>query len=71
MYFEVYTISIIINYPKILTSLKLSCPVGLFGFKNFHGFAILAGLEDGNYCLSCVLFGQKKEVLDWIKKKLD
>ena len=33
----------------MLTSKKPSCPLGLFGLKSFHGFAILARWEDGTF----------------------
>ena len=35
-----------LNHLKILNSQKLSCLVGLFGLKSFHGFVSLAKLED-------------------------
>ena len=44
------------NHLKILNSQKLSCLVGLFGLKSFHGFVSLAQLEDVTDCLSSVLF---------------
>ena len=40
---------------KILNSQKLSCLVGLFGLKSFHGFISLAQLEDVTDCLFSVL----------------
>ena len=45
-----------LSHLKILNSQKLSCLVGLFGLKSFHGFASLAKLEDVTDCLSSVLF---------------
>ena len=43
-------------YLKILNFQKLSCLVGLFGVKSFHGFVSLAQLEDATDCLSSILF---------------
>ena len=45
-----------LNHLKILNSQKLSCLVGLFGLKSFHGFVSLAKLEDVTDSLSSVLF---------------
>ena len=45
-----------LNHLKILNSQKLSCLVGLFGLKSFHGFVNLAKLEDVTDSLSSVLF---------------
>ena len=52
-------------------SQKLTCPLGLFGLKIFHGFNILVWLEDENYCLSSVLFGHKNRssIPEYIYKK--
>ena len=46
--------------PQILTSEKLSCPLGSFGSKSFHGFVILTQRQNGTDCLSPVLFGHEK-----------
>ena len=46
--------------PQILTSEKLSCPLGSFGSKSFHGFVILTQWQNGTDCLSPVLFGHEK-----------
>ena len=50
-------------HPKILTSQKLSDPLGFSGFISFHRLVSLGGYiqypEDGVYSLSCVLFGHK------------
>ena len=48
-------IIITVNHPKILNSEKLSCLVGLFGLKSFHGFVSLNQLEDVTDCLSSLL----------------
>ena len=45
-----------LNHFKILNFQRLSCLVGLFGLKSFHGFVSLAQLEDVTDCLSSVLF---------------
>ena len=47
---------LIVNYLKISNSQKLSCLVGLFGLKSFHGFISLAQLEDVTDYLFSVLF---------------
>ena len=45
-----------LNHLKILNSQKLSCLVGVFALKSFHGFVSLAKLGDVTYCLSPLLF---------------
>ena len=45
-----------LSHLKILNSQKLSCLVGLFGLKSFHGFVSLAHVEDVTDYLSSVLF---------------
>ena len=45
----------IVNHLKSFNSQKLSCLVGLFGLKSFHGFVSLAQ-TGGCDCLSSVLF---------------
>ena len=48
MIFSVFwsVLPITANHPKILTSQKLSCSVGVFGLKSFHGFVILNGTSE-------------------------
>ena len=41
------------NHPKILTSEKLSSPLGLFDLRSFHEFVILFGRMES---ISCVVF---------------
>ena len=45
----------IVNHLKSFNSQKLSCLVGLFGLKSFHGFVSLAQ-TGGCDCRSSVLF---------------
>ena len=45
-----------LNHLNILNSQKLTCLVGLFGLKRFHGFVSLAQFDDMTDCLSSVLF---------------
>ena len=53
-------------------SQKLTCPLGLFGLKSFHGFNILVWWEDETYCLSSVLFCHKNgsSILEYLYKKI-
>ena len=45
-----------LNHLKFLNSQKLTCVVGLFGLKRFHGLVSLAQFDDMTDCLSSVLF---------------
>ena len=52
-----------------MTSEKLSCPLGSFDSKSFHGFITLARWENGTYCLLSVLFGHKNGSSEYFCKK--
>ena len=39
----VLLLSMCVNHPKMLTTQKLSSPLGLIGLKSFHGFFIVGG----------------------------
>ena len=47
------------NHPNILTSQKLSNPLGLLGLNSFHGLVILSGKVELIDSLAFILFDYK------------
>ena len=52
-----------VNHQKILTSQKLSSPLGLLGLKSFHGFVIVGGRIEAVACLLLYLVIKARENL--------